>query len=68
MALLEPDFPSANGRDTVRAWIYTPVRQPRAIVQVIHGLGEHSRRYLRLITALLDAGVVVAAEDRKSVV
>ncbi len=63
MALLEPDFPSANGRDTVHAWIYTPVREPRAIVQVIHGLGEHSRRYLRLITALLDAGFVVAAED-----
>ncbi len=63
MALEEPDFPSVNGRDTVHAWIYEPVRPPRAIVQVIHGLGEHSRRYLRLITALLDAGIVVAAED-----
>ncbi|MET9327853.1 alpha/beta fold hydrolase [Tsukamurella sp. NPDC003166] len=63
MALLEPDFPSANGRDTIRAWIYTPVREPRAIVQLIHGLGEHSRRYLRLISALLDEGFVVAAED-----
>ncbi|NMD56084.1 MULTISPECIES: alpha/beta fold hydrolase [Tsukamurella] len=63
MALSEPDFPSANGRDTIHAWIYTPVREPRAIVQLIHGLGEHSRRYLRLITALLDADFVVAAED-----
>ncbi|BDH57122.1 alpha/beta fold hydrolase [Tsukamurella sp. PLM1] len=32
-------------------------------MQVIHGLGEHSRRYLRLITTLLDAGFVVAAHD-----
>ncbi len=63
MALLEPDYPSANGRDTVRAWIHTPVREPRAIVQLVHGLGEHSRRYLRLITTLLDAGFVVAAQD-----
>ena len=37
--------------------------EPRGIVQIVHGLGEHSRRYLRLITALLDAGFVVAADD-----
>lgn len=32
-------------------------------MQVVHGLGEHSRRYLHLVTTLLDAGVVVVAGD-----
>lgn len=63
MALDEFDFPSRNGRDRIQAWIYTPVAPPRGIVQVIHGLGEHSRRYLRLITRLLDEGFIVAADD-----
>lgn len=63
MALYEVDFPSSNQRDTIHAWIYQPVRPARAVVHLIHGLGEHSRRYLPLITALLDAGFVVVADD-----
>ena len=60
MALQEITFTSANGRDTVQAWVYEPVGTPTAVVQVVHGLGEHSRRYLHLTSTLLDAGVVVA--------
>ena len=63
MSLREIQFMSANGRDTIQAWVYEPVGEPRAIVQVVHGLGEHSRRYLHLISALLDAGFVVVAGD-----
>ena len=63
MALYELEFPSANGRDTIFGWIYAPASTPRGIVQIIHGLGEHSRRYLRLISAFLDAGFVVVADD-----
>ena len=63
MALREIRFPSANGRDQIHAWIYAPASEPKGIVQVIHGLGEHSRRYLHMISALLDAGYVVAADD-----
>lgn len=63
MSLREIEFLSANGRDLIQGWVYTPVGEPRAIVQIIHGLGEHSRRYLHLISALLDAGFVVAADD-----
>ncbi len=63
MALTEFDFPSHNGRDQIKAWIYAPATTPRGIVQIIHGLGEHSRRYLRLISKLLDAGFVVCADD-----
>lgn len=63
MSLREIEFTSANGRDSIQAWAYVPVGVPRAIVQVVHGLGEHSRRYLHLISALLDAGFVVVADD-----
>ncbi|MDR3336123.1 MAG: lysophospholipase [Treponema sp.] len=63
MGLIELSFPSYNERDTVKSWVYTPVRKPRAIVQVVHGLGEHSRRYFDLILKLTEAGFVVAADD-----
>lgn len=63
MALHEIEFTSANGRDLIQAWLYTPTTAPRAVVQLIHGLGEHSRRYIHLIGTLLDAGVAVVADD-----
>lgn len=63
MALNEVTFASHNGRDEIHAWIYTPATSPRAIVQIAHGLGEHSRRYIHMITSLLDAGFAVAADD-----
>jgi alpha-beta hydrolase superfamily lysophospholipase len=63
MAIYEISFQSYNERDTVKGWIYTPVLPPKAIVQVVHGFGEHSRRYLHLILQMLDAGFVVAADD-----
>lgn len=63
MALHEIEFTSHNDRDTVFGWLYTPTTESRAIIHIIHGLGEHSRRYLHLITTLLDAGFAVVADD-----
>lgn len=63
MALIEVELPSSNGRDTIYGWVYQPTVPARAVIQLVHGLGEHSRRYLRLITRLLDAGFVVVADD-----
>ena len=63
MALQELTFTSANGRDTIQGWVYEPVGRAIAVVQVVHGLGEHSRRYLHLVSSLLDAGFVVVAGD-----
>lgn len=61
--LHEITFPSFNERDTVYGWIYVPAAQPKGIVQLVHGFGEHSRRYLHLIVNLLEAGYIVAADD-----
>ncbi|TDT79601.1 alpha-beta hydrolase superfamily lysophospholipase [Arthrobacter sp. AG258] len=63
MSLQEIEFTSANGRDTIQAWVYEPIGQPKAIVQLVHGLGEHSRRYLHLISTLVDTGFIVVAGD-----
>lgn len=63
MALREITFPSANDRDEIQAWLHTPLGTPRGIVQIVHGFGEHSRRYHHLIGTLLDAGFVVAHDD-----
>lgn len=61
--LHEITFPSFNERDTVYGWIYVPAAKPKGIVQLVHGFGEHSRRYLHLIVNLLEAGYIVAADD-----
>lgn len=59
--LHEVSFTSYNERDQVQAWIYVPACKPNGIVQLIHGFGEHSRRHM--ISAFLDAGYIVAADD-----
>ena len=61
--LHEVSFASYNERDQVQAWIYVPACKPNGIVQLIHGFGEHSRRYIHMILAFLDAGYIVAADD-----
>ena len=61
--LHEVKFPSYNKRDHVYGWIYDPACEPVGIVQIVHGFGEHSRRYLHMISAFMDAGYIVAADD-----
>ena len=61
--LHEIKFSSFNERDTVYGWIYVPACEPEGIIQLIHGFGEHSRRYLHMITTFMEAGYIVAADD-----
>lgn len=61
--LHEVSFKSFNERDTVYGWIYVPAAPAKGIVQLIHGFGEHSRRYLHMIVKFLDAGYIVTADD-----
>ena len=61
--LHEVNFLSFNKRDEVQGWIYVPAVKPKGIVQIIHGFGEHSRRYLHMIVKFMDAGYIVAADD-----
>lgn len=63
MSIKEISFQSNNGRDTIKAWAYSPLGKAKAIVQIIHGYGEHSRRYLHMIDKFQAAGFVVYADD-----
>ena len=57
--LHEVSFHSFNDRDEVQGWVYVPDCKPKGIVQVIHGFGEHSRRYFHMIVKFMDAGYIV---------
>lgn len=61
--LREIEFKSTNGRDQVYGWIYEPAKEHIGVIQLVHGFGEHSRRYLEMITAFMAAGYVVVAND-----
>lgn len=53
---------SKNAIAFVRCWL-PDVDVPRAVVQLIHGMAEHSGRYERLALALTSAGYAVYAQD-----
>jgi alpha-beta hydrolase superfamily lysophospholipase len=63
MALREIQFQSFNERDTIKAWIHTPIGKPKGIIQIVHGFGEHSRRYLHMALKMNEAGFVVCFDD-----
>lgn len=57
-------YPSADGTQ-IAAYRWDPAGEPRAAVQLTHGVGEHAQRYDHVATALTDAGYVVYAQDQR---
>lgn len=57
-----PEYLAANGV-TVVYDVHAAKTEPRAVVQLVHGVGEHSGRYGALIEALTAAGYTVYADD-----
>ena len=56
---------TADDGDEVVAYRWAGDGEPRGIVQIVHGMGEHAGRYRRLARALTDAGYVVYAGDHR---
>lgn len=58
-------FPSSDGTAIhVRSWL--PVEsEPHGIVQIVHGMGEHSGRYGHLAARLVHLGFAVYADDHR---
>ena len=51
---------------TITTWTWDDVPgQPLGVVQLVHGLAEHSRRYGRLATALNAAGFLITGADTR---
>ncbi len=57
-------FPSSDGTE-IHVYRWSPPGEPRAIVQLAHGMGEHAARYRRLAEALTGGGYVVYANDHR---
>ncbi|MEP9394456.1 lysophospholipase [Gordonia sp. VNK1] len=63
MTVEEREFQGAHG-ETIVYDVHTPESaQPRAVVVIAHGMGEHGRRYGHVVDALLADGYVVAVPD-----
>jgi alpha-beta hydrolase superfamily lysophospholipase len=59
------DFVSAGGLN-IAGYRWDPVGTPRAIAQLVHGVGEYALRYSALADALVGAGYVVYAHDHRA--
>ncbi|MBW5411294.1 alpha/beta fold hydrolase, partial [Brachyspira hampsonii] len=46
-------------------YIFIPDCKPKAIVQIVHGLGEHAGRYKDFAEKLNKAGFLVCADDHR---
>lgn len=49
----------------VAAWRWSKPVPARAVLQVAHGMGEHARRYKPKLEPLMDAGIVIYANDHR---
>jgi len=65
MAFTPSTFRSPVDSLDLATYAWTDVDQPRGVVQVAHGLAEHSARYDRLAEALNAAGFLVHAADHR---
>lgn len=45
--------------------VWHPPRAPHSVAQILHGVGEHSARYLHVVDALLAEGYLVVADDHR---
>ncbi|MDD7305484.1 MAG: alpha/beta fold hydrolase [Peptoniphilaceae bacterium] len=61
--LHELKFKSFNERDDIYGFINVPASEIKGIIQLIHGFGEHSRRYLHMISKFVDKGYIVCYDD-----
>ena len=60
---LRRSFKDSHGVDIV-FWEW-PVASPKAVVQLVHGIGEHSRRYDHVAKKLNSLGYAVYADDHR---
>ena len=66
MRTLPITVPAADGVQlAVRRWLPEPGDTPKGIVQIAHGMAEHSQRYTDFASHLVAAGYAVYANDHR---
>ncbi len=65
VSMIERTYPSSDGMHHIFSTVYRPDGQtpPRGIVQIAHGMVDHSGRYRAFATQLCEAGYVVGLCD-----
>ena len=58
------EFRSSNERSTVKYYIYTPDENPRAVVQIVHGMTEYFACYDEIAAYLCIHGFIVVGHDQ----
>lgn len=56
-------FESSNSLDSIAYYVWTPSGNPRAVVQIVHGMCEHMGRYEEFARFLASKGIVVCGHD-----
>ena len=56
---------NADGKHSIPVFLWEPEETPTAVIQVFHGLGEHSARYDRFAQAAMKHGYAVCAHDHR---
>ena len=59
----EFSFPSKDGVHSCHASLWTPEGEPRAVVQIVHGVAEYAGRYDHFARYLAEHGFAVCGED-----
>jgi len=56
-----------NDQDNIKIFVYKwePETPPKAVVQIVHGLAEHAKRYARVAEALCNDGYICYANDAR---
>lgn len=56
-------FNSSTGKNKIHARMCVPDEEPRAIVQIIHGIAEYIDRYDEFMSFLADNGIIAVGTD-----
>lgn len=60
---MEEFYLASNGAGRIHCGLWLPEGQPRAVVQIIHGIAEHIGRYDHFARFLTERGFAVCADD-----
>ncbi len=55
----------SGGSHTIPVYLWEPAGEATAVIQVFHGLGEHSARYQRFAETAVNLGYAVCAHDHR---
>jgi alpha-beta hydrolase superfamily lysophospholipase len=58
-------FTIPSGTESIHVYRWEPEGEPKAVVQIAHGIAEHAARYERFARALNGAGYAVYANDHR---